>query len=183
MTFFILLASLLSTFLSELFLWFLIYPLGLLSFPFYSTADKLHSWMPVSAYNIHFLTAKIVTISPQQASSYGFLFFFSINLIGAVVGYRIHKTLPEMSLKRDVFDFFFRSGIISFIACYILFWITFLTVGISLSPMTEFGSSLYSTLQFIFVFYEFLFWIPALVATTIYGIRIRLKSREQPPSN
>jgi len=171
---FIIFASFFSTFFTYVYLWVFLYPFGLLSFPFSSTVEQMHSWAPVTAYNIHFLTLEIVSIAPEIAPIYGFLFFLSVNFASAILGYWIGKRLLRESLKRKLFDFFFKSSIYSFIACFFIFWITFFAVeGITGGRLNHYlndNTMLFAIGNLISLFCIYFFWIPAAVATTIYGI-------------
>ncbi len=181
MTGFIIVASFLSTFIYMLWLWLLVlYPFWLVSFPFFSTATHTrmaaHAYS-VTGYNINFFGMEILSISPQNIAVYGFSFFLLINLVGAMLGYWINKKLLDESFKWKLFNFFFRSGILSFLVCYGILWLTL----IALSLMMYYGASDISFIiaDNILFFSMYLFWIPAIIATAIYGIYERSKSRKQ----
>lgn len=169
-TFFIVLASLFSTFLSyALIVWFLFYPILLLSFPFVSTfEDSLSS--PPTEYNINLCTLRIVSISPENAYLYGFLFFFSVNLIGTILGYWINKRLLEGSFKRKMFDFFIESVFLSFIFCFFLYYVTLFLRPTRLNHYLNDNTLWINIADNIILFCIFYFWVPALIATTIHGI-------------
>ena len=178
---FIIVASLLSTYVSMLWLWLLVlYPFLVVSFPFFSTA--LHTSMGVhtyhvTSYNINFFGMEIVSISPQNILGYGFSFFLLINLVGAMLGYWINKKLFDETFKRTLFDFFFRSGIFSFIVCYAILWLDL----IALSLITWIGANdvWFIIASNILVFCKYFFLLPATIATAIYGISGWSKSRKQ----
>lgn len=164
-TLFIVLASLLSTFF--VYAWrlsFFLYPPRFLSFPF-SSAVGVHRWWGVTTYDIYFFTLKVVSISPQNAPLYGFMFFLLVNITGATLGYWIGKRLLRESLERNLFDFFSKSGVLSFIVCFFIFWITR-----ARAPLISY---------LIYSFCVYFFWIPAGIATAFYGIYkwLRIKNK------
>ena len=165
MAFFIILMSFVSTFFVAGFLFAIYYPLSWLSFPFLSSVEQLHSYTPVTAYKIHFFTLEIVSISPQNAPLYVFSFFLLVNLVGAILGYWINKRLLTESFKRNLFDFFFQSWVISLLGCYTLLGCYI----ISSSYLRVTGW--FAIANIIYLFCAYFFWIPALIATTIYGIK------------
>lgn len=160
-------ASYLSTLYG--FHWFWFYPLGLLSFPFSLTVYE--GWGgSVAGYNIHFLSLKILTTTPQNAFLRMFSFFLSVNLVGAILGYWIDKRLLEESLKRKMFDFFFRSCFLSLIGCFLIFMPT---LGYRYTLLNNYlnDNTLWVTLTYnVILFCIFYFWIPAAITTAIYGI-------------
>jgi len=89
-----------------------------LSTPFYTDdfAENPTAFFPFATHHgLYFLGWRISSFTlPLQLETLAFLtsFFLSINLLGAMLGYWINKRLPEESLKRDMFDFFFKSGIL-----------------------------------------------------------------------
>jgi len=92
---FVVMASLFSTFMGYLYVFFLALPFmfvpWLLSFPFSSIVEVVTSdYIPVS-YNLHFLSVRILSFNVENAQVVGVLFFLSINLVGAVLGYWIGK--------------------------------------------------------------------------------------------
>jgi len=131
----------------------------------------------ITDYNINFFGMEIVPISTQNILVYGFLFFLLINLVGAMLGYWINKKLLEESFKWKLFHFFFRSGILSFIVCYGILWLA----SIAISLMIYYGASDISFIiaSNIWFFSRYLFLVPATIATAIYGIYKRSKSRKQ----
>jgi len=171
----VILVSLLTIFLAPAWILALfILPFMLLSFPFFSTVEQLHSYTPITAYNIQFFTLKIVSISPENSLVYGFSFFTSVNLVGAVLGYKINKILLEKSLKRNLFDLFLKSTPISFGACY-LFMVLFyfalgLITGYRLDNYLNDNTLWFIIMNIIYLFTLYFFWIPALIATILYGI-------------
>ena len=169
---FIIVASLLSTFVYVLWLWLLVlYPFSLVSFPFSSTAMHTslggHTYH-VTDYNVNFFGMQIVSISPQNIPVYGFSFFLLTNLVGAMLGYWINKKLLEESFKWKLFDFFFRSGILSFLVCYAILWLDLF----ALSLIVWYGANdIWFTIAMnILLFCRDFFWVPATIATAIYGI-------------
>jgi len=178
---FIIVASFLSTFVSVLGIWLLqLYPFLLVSFPFFSTAPRtrvgVHAY-PVTGYNINFFGIEIVSISPQNITVYGFSFFLLINLVGAMLGYWINKKLFDETFKRKLFNFFFRSGILSFLVCYGILWLDWMAISL----MMYYGASDISFIiaSNIVFFSRYLFLVPATIATAIYGIYKWSKSRKQ----
>lgn len=119
-----------------------------LSFPFY-TDTFVESPTPfpflfATHHGLYFLGWRISSFTlPLQLGTLAFLtsFFLLVNLVGAMLGYWINKRLPEESLKRDMFDFFFKFGIWSFLLFTGSTWI-----------------------------FPVLFWTFTVIATTIYGI-------------
>jgi hypothetical protein len=169
---FIVVASFLSTFVSVLWLWLLVlYPFWLVSFPFSSTAIRTSvngGRMNVTGYNINFLGIQIASISPQSISVYGFSFFLLVNLIGAMLGYWINKKLLEESFSWKLFNFLFRSGILFFIVCYGILWLTM--IALSLMMYYGAGDISFMIVENVLFFSRYLFWVPATIATAIYGI-------------
>jgi len=179
MTGFIIIASLLSTFVYVLWLWLIIlYPFWLISFPFFSTPELYFGdWGRLTGYHITFFGIEIVSISPQNVSIYSFSFFLLINLVGAMLGYWINKKLFEESFKWKLFDFFFRSGILSFLVCYGITWLDWF----ALSLIIWYGANdiWFIIASNILFFCRYFFWVPATIATAIYGIYKWSKSRKQ----
>jgi len=170
MTGFIIVMSVLSTFVCILWLWIiLLYPFWLVSFPFLSTpklffGDRGH----LISYNINFFWMKIVSISPQNVLAYGFSFFFLINLVGAMLGYWINKKLLNEPFKWKLFDFLFRSGIWSFLACYAIIWLDWFALQLIVwYGVNDIWLTIVSSTSF---FCRYFFWVPATIATAIYGI-------------
>ncbi len=116
---------------------------------------------------------EIVSISPQNVPVYGFSFFLLINLVGAMLGYWINKKLSEESLRRELFDFLFRSGIWSFLVCYAIIWLDWFALGL-ITQYEEFVIT-----SNIWFFCQYFFWVPATIATAIYGVYKWSKSRKQ----
>jgi len=178
---FIIVASFLSAFVSVLWLWIiLLYPFWLVSFPFYSTPNlTFGDWGYLTGYNINFFGMEIMSIPPQNAFTsadaimhaaesgmhvYAFSFFLLINLVGAILGYWIKQKTSEESLKRELFDFFFRSGILSFLVCYGIILLGWFTLGL----ITQYEE--FVIMSNILLFCKYFFWVPAVIATAIYGI-------------
>ncbi len=176
---FIIVASFLSTFVYVLWLWLIVlYPFWLVSFPFFSTPELYFGdWGRLTGYNINFFGMKIVSISPQNVLAYGFSFFFLINLVGAMLGYWINKRLLEESFKWNLFNFFFRGGILSFLVCYGITWVGWF----ALSLIIWYGAN---DVWFIIAsntlfFCRYFFWVPAAIATTIHGIYKWFRMRKE----
>ena len=119
-----------------------------LSIPFYTNAfvENPTPWtfLVPTHHGLYLLGWRICAFTlPLQLETLAFLtsFFLLINLVGAMLGYWIGNTLPEKSLKREKFDFFFKFGILSFLFFMGSTWI-----------------------------FAVLFWIFAVIATTVYGI-------------
>ena len=179
MTVFIIIASFLSAFVYNYWLWLIfLYPFWLVSFPFFSTPKLAHGgWGHLISYNINFFGMEIVSISPQNVLVYGFSFFLLINLVGAMLGYWINKNLLKESFKWKLFDFFFRSGIWSFLVCYAILWLDWFALGLIVwYGVNDIWFTIVSNTSF---FCKYFFWVPATIATTIYGIYKWSKSRKQ----
>ena len=119
-----------------------------LSFPFYTNTfvenPTIFNFLEPTHDGLYLLGWRISSFAlPLQLETLAFLtsFFLLINLVGAMLGYWIGNTLPEKSLKREMFDFFFKFGILSFLFFMGSTWI-----------------------------FAVLFWIFAVIATTVYGI-------------
>lgn len=158
---FIVLASLLSIILTFSYknLFFFLYLPRFFSFPFFSALVLSRHRGPIS-YDIYLPGLKLVSISPQNAHLYGFMFFLSVNLAGAILGFWIGKQLTKKSLARNLFDFLSKSVVLSWIGCFVIFWITLYDMDLWQNP-------------FYWHFHDFCmyrFWIPAVIATAIYGI-------------
>lgn len=176
---FIIIASFLSTFVYVLWLWLIVlYPFWLVSFPFFSTPELYFGdWGRLTGYNITFFGMKIVSISPQNAHVYGFSFFLLINFVGVMLGYWINKKLLEGSLKWNLFNFFFRSGILCFLVCYGITWLGWFTLGLIIwQGANDVWLIIASNTLF---FCRYFFWVPAVIATAIYGIHkwFRIKKK------
>lgn len=179
MTAFIIVVSFLSAFVCVFWLWLIfLYPFWLLSFPFYLTPKPFRGyWGAITSYNINFLWVEIGFIPTENVLVNGFSFFLLINLVGAMVGYWLSKNLLNESFKRELFDFFFRSGIWSFLVCYIIFFLDWFALGLTAGhEVNNIWSTIIINIPF---FCKNLFWIPAAIATTIYGIYDRHGREEQ----
>jgi len=180
MAFWIILASLLTIFLASAWILALfLLPLMLFSFPFLSTVEQLHSYTPVRAYNIQFFSMNIVSISPENALVYGFSFFVLVNLAGAVLGYKIDKMLQGKKVKRNLFDFFQSSTLVFFGTFYLVMAFFYFALGI-ITPgyyLNENTQIWFTIADALFLFSRFLFWVPAVIATTIYGIYMKRLSK------
>lgn len=179
MTVFIIVVSFLSTFVCMLWLWLIfLYPFWLVSFPFFSTPElSLGDWGHLISYNINFFGMEIVSISPQNVLVYGFSFFLLINLVGAMLGYWINKKLLNEPFKWKLFDFFFRSGIWSFLVCYVIIWLDWFALGLIISyGINDIWFTIVTTIPF---FCRYFFWVPATIATTIYGIYEWFRRRKE----
>jgi hypothetical protein len=163
---FMIVVSLLSTYVCMFWLWLIfLYPFWSVSFPFYSTPElSFGDWGYLTGYNINFLGMEIVSLSPQNVLLYGFSFFLLINLVGAILGYWINKKFSEESLKRELFNFFFRSGILSFLVCYGIILLNWFTLGLIMQYED------FVIRSNILLFCKYFFWVPAVIATAIYGI-------------
>jgi len=173
-TVFIVVLSLLSTFVCLLWLWILfLYPFWLVSFPFFSTPELLlgdHG--PLVGYDVNFFGLKIVSVCPHNLV-YGLSLYLLINILGAIIGYLINRLLRDRSLEWNLFDFFFRTGILSFLVCYGITWLGWFALGLIVWYGVN-GSWLPLVANVLF-FCKFFFWIPALIATLIYGAHSRIK--------
>jgi len=163
---FVIVVSLLSTYVCMFWLWLIfLYPFWSVSFPFYSTPElSFGDWGYLTGYNINFFGMEIVSLSPQNVLVYGFSFFLLINVVGAILGYWINKKFSEESLKRELFNFFFRSGILSFLVCYGIILLNWFTLGL----ITQYEE--FVIMSNILLFCKYFFWVPAVIATAIYGI-------------
>ncbi len=162
------LASLLSTIFALTYRspFFWLYLPRSFSFPFFSEWAVSRHLGPVS-YNIYLPGLKVVAISFQTVPLYAFtfflafMFFLAVNSAGAALGFWIGKQLVQTSLPRSLFDFLAKSVVLSWIGCFAVFWL-----------VTLYDYRLMNSL----VFYQFhafcmnRFWIPAEIATAIYGI-------------
>jgi len=177
----VILASLVTTFLAPAWILFMfLYPFVLLSFPFFSTVEQLHSYTPITAHNIQLFTLKIASIPHEfNGFAYSHLFFLLVNLAGVILGYWIDERLLKESLKRKMLNFFFYSVIWSIPAFYFINLSYFYAVGAAtgyyLSENTQFWYTLWNIL---ILFITYLFWTPALIAAIIYGI---YKRSTKPP--
>ena len=153
----ILVISLSSTALSNIDLLLLFsYPFASLSFPFSS-----------SGYYIQFLTQEILFVSNGGICLLiVFSFYLLVNFLGVILGYWLEKRLAEEQIKTELFEFFSIVGLCSFGACY---FISLILYGIAITLRLDVLPSLY----IIFFFCVHYFWVPALIATAIYGLRRR----------
>ncbi len=191
-TVFIVVLSVLSTFVYLLWVWILLlYPFWLVSFPFFSTPElraRANVYFPRRApihageidvrahlvgYDINFFGVKIVSISPQNLV-YGFSFYLLINILGAIVGYLTNRLLRDRSFEWNLFNFFFRTGIVSFLVCYGITWLGWFALGL----IVWYGVNgiWFALVENVLFFCQFFFWIPAVIATLIYGARSRTKN-------
>jgi len=166
---FIIIASLCSTFVYVLWLWLIfLYPFSLVSFPFFSDPQlSLGDWGHLTSYNIHFFEIEIMSISPQNVPVCGFAFFSLINLAGAMIGYWINKGLAEETFEWKLFNFFFRSGIWSFLVCYAIFWLSWF--GLAAIVWYRVNGIWFTIVSNTFAFSRYYFWVPATITTAIYG--------------
>lgn len=154
----------------------LVYPLGILSFPFSSSLDWTQRPPPleeyISSYNIQFLTVKIWSFPWYDVTRFWafsvFPFYLFVNAVGVTLGYWMNKRLVDEPLKRELFDFFFRAGLISISVLYIINVITL--------KLTPNDFPIHVTL-----FSMYFFWVPALIATLVYGIRKWPRNRKHIP--
>jgi hypothetical protein len=180
----VIVASFLSVFVSLFWFWLiLLYPFWLVSFPFYSTPHlTFGDWGYLTGYNINFFGMEIMSIPPQNAFTsadalmqvagsgmhvYAFSFFLLINLVGAILGYWIKQKTSEESLKRELFDFFFRSAILSFLVCYGIILLHWFALGLIIQYEA------FVITSNILLFCRHFFWVPAVIATAIYGLKRR----------
>ncbi|UCE15765.1 MAG: hypothetical protein JSV12_07850 [Candidatus Bathyarchaeota archaeon] len=148
---------------------FFIYPFSLVSFPFSATAElSLGAWGYLTGYDINFFGMEIVPVSPQNVPAYGFWFFFLINLVGAMLGYWGDKKLSEGSLEWNLLDFFFRSVFWSFLICYAIVWLSWFALEQILWQGAD--NVWFMIVMNIALFCRLFFWIPATIATAIYGM-------------
>jgi len=170
MTGFIIVASFLSTFapIPKVYSIYL-YPFSLVSFPFFSISKlSLGDWGYLTGYNINFFEMEIISISAQNALVYCFSFFLLINLVGVMLGYWIKKKLAEGSLEWNLLNFLFRSGFWSFLICYAIVWLAWF--ALSLVAWYGMNDIWFIIVSNTMVFCKHFFWIPATIATAIYGI-------------
>ena len=176
MTTFIISASFLSTIMPEF--WILnlfIWPLSLLSFPFSMIVNQSHSYTPIIGYSIRFLTTEIAYI-PFTGSRYIYIFsfFFLVNSLSTILGYHIDKLLLTESLKQKLFDFFFRSGILSLLGCYLVLFVYYFALGVTTGYQVNHylnDNTLWFTIaNILYLFSMYFFWIPAVISTTIYAV-------------
>ena len=171
-TVFIVILSLLSTFVCLLWLWVLfLYPFWLVSFPFFSTPELLFGDQgPLVGYDVNFFGLKIISISPQNLV-YGFSFYLLINILGAIIGYLTNRLLRDRSFEWNLFDFFSRTGIVSFLVCYGIIWLGWF----ALEFIVWYGVNdiWFAFVENVLFFCKFFFWIPAIIATVIYAVYSR----------
>lgn len=141
-------------------------PTFFLSFPFFHHQEQYIVGLEwgrtyITESNIHFLDMRILTMPAQDAFLFVFLFLLLINLFGAVFGYWVYRRLSGRLFERKIFDFFCRSLFVSFIFSLFIFYAT---------PLFLFGGFL------LYVCIPFL-WIPAAIATAIYGIHLFKKEK------
>jgi len=179
MTGFIIVASFLSTFVSILKVYLIVlYPFSLVSFPFFSISKLSHGDLGfLTGYDISFFGMEIGSISAQDATLYCFSIFLLINLVGVMLGYWINKKLAEGSLEWNLLNFLFRSGFWSFLICYAIVWLAWFAS--SLIVWYGVDGIWFIIVSNTMVFCKHFFWIPATIATAIYGIYKWSKSRKQ----
>lgn len=142
------------------------YPLGMLSFPFFTRIyirDPLFEpWKP--PLNIQFLTVNILSFSPLSTWSIFvtvFPFYMTVNFMGVILGYWMSKRLVDEPLKRELVDFFFRKGLLASSLALVIIESIFVLI-------VKEGTGLWIYIHF---FSVYLFWVPALIATAIYGLK------------
>jgi hypothetical protein len=142
-----------------------------LSFPFSLIVEQI-SWTFVTGYHIQFLSFRMISINPQIGPFLAFSFFLGMNFVGVVLGLWIKE-----SLKEKLFDFFIKSGAISLVCGYII-WIAYSLHLKELWLSNQiFHSKVYEQYLFESNFYLvytlciYYFWVPALIATAIYGLK------------
>jgi hypothetical protein len=140
------------------------YPFASLSFPFSSSG-----YYPFSSggYYIQFLSREILFVSNGGIRLLIFFsFYLLVNFLGVILGYWLEKKLAEEQIKTELFEFFSISGFCSFGACY---FISLILYGTAVTLRLNVLPSLY----IIFFFCVYYFWVPALIATAIYGLKRR----------
>jgi len=93
-----------------------------------------------------------------------FSFYLLVNFLGVILGYWLEKRLAEEQIKTELFEFFSIVGLCSFGACYFISLILYgiaVTLRLGLLPIHV----------YIIFFCIYYFWIPALLATAIYGLK------------
>ena len=87
--------------------------------------------------------------------------------------------LIKNSLEEKLFDFFIVSGAISMVCCYII-WLSYaihlqqLYLRPQIFHSMNYEQFLFeSNLHLVFIFCTYFFWVLALIATAIYGLKRR----------
>jgi hypothetical protein len=117
-------------------------------------------------HDIQFLSLRILSVSNESIRLlFVFSFYLLVNFLGVILGYWFKKRLAEEPFKAELFEFFSFTAFCSFGICYfislILPWI---------AAALSFGY-----LWYVILFCIYYFWVPALIATAIYGLK---RSRE-----
>jgi len=81
-------------------------PFLILSFPFFILPCSSSSFFILSPLKVTFFQMEIFPISYPETLSLVFPFFLLINFSGAILGYSIHKAIPEGFLEGDVLHYF-----------------------------------------------------------------------------
>jgi len=167
----ILVTSLSSTAISTYYLFYFFYPFASLSFPFSSIVHvdvyrEMGDYTYAYTHDIQFLSLRILSVSNESIRLlFVFSFYLLVNFLGVILGYWFEKRLAEEPFKAELFEFFSFSGFCSFGVCYFISLIL---------PWIAVALSLYSLpIMYIIFFCIYFFWIPALIATTIYGLKRR----------
>jgi len=186
MVVFVFLVSFLSAFFPASIIFAFTFPVTFLSFPFYAYIDPI--W--TEEYWHDFLGIRFFAIDLAYPLPMGsgqlmvaFPFFLFVNIVGAILGYKISEILTEGSLKEKMFLFFFKSGAISLLGCYIINLLCIIVLGYitgyRLNHYLNNHTLSYAIANTIIFFCIYFFWIPVVIATIIYGIykwfRIRKK--------
>ena len=163
------------------------FPITFLSFPFYAYIDPIwtEGWYWVDFLGIRFFVTDLAYPLPMGSGQLvvAFPFFLFVNIVGAILGYKISERLTKGSLKEKVFLFSFNSGALSLLGCYIIN----LSCGVVLGYITGYrlNHSLnnhtlsYAIANTILLFCIYYFWVPAAIATTIYGISKWFRRRRE----
>lgn len=166
------------------------FPFTFLSFPFYAYIYEEWSWGlmdRIEFLGIRFSTMDLAIRIPRPWDLGRFLvafpFFVFVNFVGAILGYCINRKLVEGSLREKLFNFSFKSGAISFVGCYVIslscFMILGYVTGYRLNHYLNDHTLSYAIANTILLFCIYYFWIPALIATTIYGIYKWFKRKKE----
>ena len=161
-------------------------PFSFLSFPFHAYIDPIWTegcW--VDFLRIDFLTIDLTAPLPLDSGRFlvAFPFFLFVNFVGTTLGYWINEKLVEGSLIEKLFNFSFKSGAISFVGCYVIsfscFMILGLVTGYRLNHYLNDHTLSYAIANTILLFCIYYFWVPAVIATTIYGISKWFRRRRE----
>jgi hypothetical protein len=165
----------------------LTFPLTFLSFPFHAYIDPIwtEGWYWVDFLRIRFLTIDLTAPLPLDSGRFlvAFPFFLFVNFVGTTLGYWINEKLVEGSLIEKLFNFSFKSGAISFVGCYVISFSCFIILGLvtgyRLNHYLNDHTLSYAIANTILLFCIYYFWVPAVIATTIYGISKWFRRRRE----